>query len=204
MTPPALLDARVARLNQLSETSSDLIGTLSIDRISELVVDVLVSQVNADMASLVLMDGDSGKYYHSRTTGPLAEQAPHSYDATDLARAMAGDAPQMHALEQRPDEAEHLRTWEKVRAAISAPVKVSEVVSGALAAIRQDTFDTEELNLLTTLANMASKAIESAELHHQLRDSYLRTLHVLARSLAARDPGTVPPMAKRSPGWRGG
>jgi HD-GYP domain-containing protein (c-di-GMP phosphodiesterase class II) len=35
---------------------------------------------------------------------------------------------------------------------------------------------------------MAGKAIESAELHQQLRDAYFRTLHVLARSLAARDP----------------
>jgi HD-GYP domain-containing protein (c-di-GMP phosphodiesterase class II) len=67
-------------------------------------------------------------------------------------------------------------------------MKVSDVVGGALAAIRSENFDTEDLNLLTTLANMASKAIESAELHQRLRQSYFKTLHVLARSLAARDP----------------
>jgi HD-GYP domain-containing protein (c-di-GMP phosphodiesterase class II) len=66
-------------------------------------------------------------------------------------------------------------------------MRVSDVVSGALAAIRQGTFDAEDLNLLTTLANMASKAIESAQLHQQLRESYYKTLHVLMRSLAARD-----------------
>jgi HD-GYP domain-containing protein (c-di-GMP phosphodiesterase class II) len=75
-----------------------------------------------------------------------------------------------------------------MRASISAPMKVSNIVEGALAAMRQDDFSAEDLNLLTTLANMAGKAIESAELHEELRQSYFRTLHVLARSLAARDP----------------
>ena len=182
------LDARVARLNKLSETSVRLAGALDVDRISELVVEALVEQVSADAASMVLLDTTKGEYVHTRSMGPLAESSREGDDPAAIARAAAGQEPSIGQLERSPAVAQHVAAWNKIRASISAPMRVSDVVGGALSAIREDTFDTEDLNLLTTLASMSSKAIESAELHQQLRQSYYRTLHVLARSLAARDP----------------
>ncbi len=183
------LDARVARLNQLCETSTHLAGNLDVGKISELVVDALVKQVRADGASLVLLDKSKGEYRHTASKAPLAQAESERHHPAAVARAAAAEgAPAIHWLEDLPEVAEQLRAWDRVRATISAPLNVSEVMGGALAAIRQESFDTEDLNLLTTLANMASKAIESAELHEELRQSYFRTLHVLARSLAARDP----------------
>jgi len=182
------LDARVARLNKLSETSMHLAGALDVDKISELVVQALVEQVSADAASLVLLDTTKGEYVHTRSMGPLAESNGEGEGSVEIARAAAGQEPSIGHLERSPAVAEHIAAWNKIRASISAPMKVSDVVGGALSAIREDSFDTEDLNLLTTLASMSSKAIESAELHQQLRRSYYRTLHVLARSLAARDP----------------
>jgi HD-GYP domain-containing protein (c-di-GMP phosphodiesterase class II) len=182
------LDARVARLNKLSETSMHLAGVLDVGQISELVVDALVEQVHADAASFVLLDKARGEYVHRRSVGPLAENGDDLNDPLQIAMAAAREGPSIRQLDESPSVAKQLEAWEKIRASISAPVKVSEMVDGALSAIRQETFDTEDLNLLTTLANMASKAIESAELHGRLRQSYYRTLHVLARSLAARDP----------------
>jgi len=185
------LDTRVARLNKLSETSVHLAGALDVDRISELVVQALVDQVSADAASLVLVDTTKGEYLHTRSMGPLAEKNGEGEDSMEIAKAATGHGPSIGHLEHAPAAAEHLAAWNKIRASISAPMNVSDVVGGALSAIREETFDTEDLNLLTTLASMSSKAIESAELHQQLRQSYYRTLHVLARSLAARDPYSV-------------
>jgi len=181
------LDKRVGRLNKLSETSVRLAGALDLDRISELVVQALVDQVQADAASLVLMDTTRGEYVHRRSVGELAESDKRE-TPLDVATRAAREGPSIGEVKQPPSVSEQLVTWDSIRASISAPVKVSEMVNGALAAIREESFDTEDLNLLTTLANMSSKAIESAELHQQLRQSYYRTLHVLARSLAARDP----------------
>jgi response regulator RpfG family c-di-GMP phosphodiesterase len=181
------LDKRVARLNKLSETSVRLAGALDLDRISELVVGALVDQVQADAASFVLMDTARGEYVHRRSTGALAE-GDERETPLDMAAKAARGGPAIGELQQAPPVSEQLVAWDSIRASISAPMNVSEVVNGALAAIREESFDTEDLNLLTTLANMSSKAVESAELHQQLRRSYYRTLHVLARSLAARDP----------------
>jgi HD-GYP domain-containing protein (c-di-GMP phosphodiesterase class II) len=182
------LDMRVARLNKLSETSVHLAGALDVDRISELVVEALIEQVSADAASLVLLDTSKGEYVHTRSMGPLAGRESATEGPVAIAKAATGKGPTIGQLEQPPAVAQQLRIWEKIRASIAAPMKVSDVIGGALSAIREERFDTEDLNLLTTLANMSSKAIESAELHQQLRQSYYRTLHVLARSLAARDP----------------
>lgn len=183
------LDMRVARLNKLCETSTDLAGALNIERISELVVESLVTQVQADAASLVLLDKARGQYFHTSSKGALAGLEVEQDMPEAIARAATDETgPAIRVVTPSADVAKQIEAWANVRASISAPVKVSEIMGGALAAIRQDAFSSEDLNLLTTLANMASKAIESAELHEELRQSYYRTLHVLARSLAARDP----------------
>jgi len=184
----AALDTRVSRLNKLCETSVHLAGTLDVNHISELVVNALVEQVRADAASLVLMDRSKGEYLHTTSTGLLSETGKAGADPVALAAAATQDGPSMHRVDASPHLTKQLHAWEKVRAAISAPVKITDMVGGALAAIREDSFEADDLNLLTTLANMSGKALESAELHQRLRQSYYRTLHVLARSLAARDP----------------
>jgi hypothetical protein len=183
------LDFRVARLNQLCETSTHLAGALDIGRISELVVEALATQVEADGASLVLLDKAKGNCLFKRSKGPLAELDGENDTPEAIARAAAEDgSPAIRQIGHRFEIARQLEAWGNMRAAMSAPMQVSAIVGGALAAIRQSDFSSEDLNLLTTLANMASKAIESAELHEELRHSYFRTLHVLSRSLAARDP----------------
>jgi len=183
------LDARVARLNKLCETSTHLAGALDIKRISELVVEALVAQVEADAASLVLVDKAHGRTLHRHSKGPLAELEAEHDSSEEIARdAAERGAPAMRLLRPSEEVAKHLQALSNTLSTMAAPMKVSDLVGGALAAMRQDDFSSEDMNLLTTLANMAAKAIESAELHEQLRQSYFRTLHVLARSLAARDP----------------
>ena len=183
------LDVRVQRLNKLCETSTDLAGALDIERISDLVVEALMAQVEADAASLILLDKSKGNCLYARSKGPLADLNAQREMPEAVAMAAAEESrPAMRLLGSPPDVAKQLEAWTEMRASISAPMKVSNIVEGALAAMRQDDFSAEDLNLLTTLANMAGKAIESAELHEELRQSYFRTLHVLARSLAARDP----------------
>jgi len=193
------LDARVVRLNKLCETSTHLAGNLDIERISELVVEALVAQVSANAASLVLVDKARGKCLHTCSVSPLGEVQVAADAPTEIAEAALGEPEAaVEVLDDGPDVSRLLNAWNRTRDAISAPLRVSDVVGGALAAIREDSFSTEEFNLLRTLANMASKAIESAELHEELEKSYMRlrqsyfnTLHVLAGFLAARDPYTA-------------
>ena len=121
------LDARVARLNKLSETSVRLAGALDVDKISELVVQALVDQVSADAASMVLLDTTKGEYVHTRSMGPLAESSGERDDPAAIARAATGQAPSIGQLERSPAVADQVAAWNKIRASISAPMKVSDV-----------------------------------------------------------------------------
>lgn len=177
------LNERVERLNALTAMSSELAGNLDVDRISELVVNALVSQVRANVSSIVLVDSESGKPIFSRTSTKEGDSVAETSGVEMLA-----------ANVESQSVAKQISAWEDLRRVISAPVKSRSDLSGELRAHRaedQAAFTPEDLNLLTTLANMASKAIESAELHKNLKEAYLNTLRSLTNSLQARDNYTA-------------
>lgn len=182
------LNERIKRLNSLTATSTQLAGSLDVDRISALVVEALVEQVQASASSLVLVDRETGEPIFARQDG-----AGVNLDWFLKAVAEQNKPLLLHARDD--DEAvplsDQLEAWQQVRSRICAPLHIADLVAGALAAQRDERFTHEDLNLLTTLANMASKAIESAQAHQQLRDSYLRTLRALNRSLGVRDDYTA-------------
>jgi HD-GYP domain-containing protein (c-di-GMP phosphodiesterase class II)/uncharacterized membrane protein len=189
------LDLRVTRLNNLYEASTLLAGNLNIEGISGLVADALAAQVQAGAASLVLVDRATGRCVHAYSAGPLVSLEGERERSVQVARGAAEESGPSLGLAEAADEPNEMAvTWGAGCDVISAPLHISDTLGGALAAIRDEKFSTEELNLLTTLANMASKAIQSADLHGKLekaysdlRQSYFKTLHVLVRSLAARD-----------------
>ena len=187
------LNERIKRLNSLTTTSTQLAGTLDLDRISALVVEALVEQVQASASSLVLMDRETGRPTFAMQGG--AEAARSGLDDAEFLKTVAQERRPLLLPEgedaRAPDLSDQLEAWHNVQSRICAPLKIDDLVAGALAAQRDERFTREDLNLLTTLANMASKAIESAQAHQELRTSYLRTLRALTRSLDARDNYTA-------------
>jgi HD-GYP domain-containing protein (c-di-GMP phosphodiesterase class II) len=173
----------VERLNTLCTTSAELAGTLDIHRISQLVVGALITHAAANVSSLVLVDDHSGQQVFSDASAGDGKQD----DNSALAELLAAD-PASQAL------ADHLAAQGDERRIITAQFKPRTHLSGELRAGRGEGaagFSTEDLDLLITLANMASKAIESAELHRELKDSYFNTVQSLANSLEARDNYTA-------------
>jgi HD-GYP domain-containing protein (c-di-GMP phosphodiesterase class II) len=87
-----------------------------------------------------------------------------------------------------------IHAWNELRNLICAPLRLSNGLTGVLGACRSEGeahFTPDDLRLLTTLANMAAKAIESAHLHAELRESYFATVRTLVNSLHARDNYTA-------------
>jgi hypothetical protein len=187
------LNERISRLNSLTATSTQLAGTLDLDRISDLVVQALVEQVQATASSLVLVDRETGRSIFARQSSSDGDEA--GLDHEEMLRTIARQCKPVLLPEdgqaRSADLSDQLQVWREVRSRICAPLKIDDLVAGALAAQRDERFTYEDLNLLTTLANMAAKAIESAQAHQQLRQSYLKTLRALNRSLDARDNYTA-------------
>lgn len=182
-----LLDTRVSQLNGLCSTSAELSGSLDIDRIAVFAVDSLVGNMGADSASLVLLDEETG--------GPVyARDSHHRFTSTVVGvldpqevwpGPIAGNLDHIVNLE------EQIRAWNESGSLLCAPLRLKNGLAGVLAAKCEGGFESEDQNAVTTLANMAAKAMESAQHHAELRESYLSTVRSLIYSLDARDNYTA-------------
>lgn len=179
------LDERVEQLNGLCTASAELAGALDIEQISHSVVEAAVNAVGAEASYLALVEGESLRPVYLRCSQP--EGAPDGTLDIDAIRA--------HFRPPRSEDADwELEPWDEWHREMRAPLRLSNDLMGVLGARRGEkdgVFSSDDLRLLTTLANMAAKAIESAQLHAELKESYLATVRSLVNSLHARDNYTA-------------
>jgi len=157
------LDERLRQLHSLCTTSTELVGTLEIEHVCRLTVDALSRQLTAK-EYVITLNPSRGEGMEFRVD---------------------------HNSQRKPawEEKE-----EKALRVISVPLQGHEGEIGTLAAARAQgdkDFSAEEMSLLLTFANMAAKALQSAQLHDELKQSYLSTLRTLLMLLDARDNYTA-------------
>jgi HD-GYP domain-containing protein (c-di-GMP phosphodiesterase class II) len=184
------LDQRVAQLDALCSTSAELAGSLDVDHISRWVVESVMAQIGATSASIVLVEERTGRiaYAHEAPTEEAAEDGEgRDYEAERLDSSARSAGPAI-------DVEERIRAWNERPHMICAPLRLGHRTAGYLGLVRNENeadFTSQDMSTLTTVANMASKAIESAQLHAGLRESYLATVRTLVNSLHARDNYTA-------------
>jgi HD-GYP domain-containing protein (c-di-GMP phosphodiesterase class II) len=180
------LDARVRHLKGLCEISGRLIGSVSIDRTARLIVDSLTQNMEVESACLVLVDEHTGLpvYLVRSSDGAPAQEANCPPGET------AWPAPVANREGRLTDPEAQIRAWNELGRALCAPICARGALVGLLSVQRKPeaaAFASDDLDTLTTFANMAAKAFESAHLHAELRENYLATVRSLIYSLDARD-----------------
>jgi hypothetical protein len=183
------LDERLEQLNGVCSASAEIAGSLSIDHIAHAVTDSVLAALEADSSYLVLIHTETGRPVYAKSAPALG--APGADVSLDPEIGWAELLPSSGQLE---DFETKLRPWSRDRTAMRAPMRLAEGLVGVLGVRRESSssvFNADDLNLLTILANMTAKAIESAQLHAELRDSYLATVRSLVASLHARDNYTA-------------
>jgi HD-GYP domain-containing protein (c-di-GMP phosphodiesterase class II) len=182
----ASLDERIRQLDGLCSASSELTGSLQLDRVAQLVVESLIRNQGANAASLVLLDEGTGRPLYARHAGP---EVPDD-DAGCAVLEVTWPDLFGHDNDASADLPARIEAQNKLGHIICAPLRFNSTISGLVVARRAETdphFAADDASLLKTLANMAAKAIESAHLHSALRESYLATVRSLVCSLDARD-----------------
>jgi len=181
------LDQRLEQLNGLCFASAELAGSLDLDHIARAVLESVVTAAEADSSYLFLLEVETGRPVYARSSP--SQEGDASLDPemgwSELLSGEAGDADELLAK---------VEPWNRQRTVIRAPMRLSSSLVGVLGARRSEggpKFVGDDLRLLTILANMAGKAIESAQLHAELRESYLATVRSLVNSLHARDDYTA-------------
>ncbi len=170
------LDERVEQLNGLCSASAELAGSLDLDHATHAVVESVVGALNAEASYLILVDPETARPVYARSCPTVSGASPDFSLDPEIGWS---DFLPMAPMDVEDFESK-ITAWNRGRTTMRATLRLANGLVGILGARRSDSrqhFTKDDLRILTTLANMAAKALESAQLHEELRRSYLASLH---------------------------
>ncbi|NWF82017.1 MAG: response regulator [Chloroflexi bacterium] len=172
---------RVAALRPVVQVGERLLGELDLPRLQDLIIETVRAELDADRASLMLLEDDSQWLRIVACSGlPAPVQVGHQ---VPVARSVAGwVATQRQPLRVDAGGAitppvDHLRDAlfkDRIVSALSVPVLAGERVLGVLNAAKERTsspFTEADQELLMLLAAQAAIAIENARLYTRVASS---------------------------------
>ncbi|HEX9078890.1 MAG TPA: HD domain-containing phosphohydrolase [Desulfuromonadaceae bacterium] len=186
------------KLHSLMEVAALINSSLDPAEIKRLAVETTTRCVDADAASLLLLDPETGELYFEAATGEKGAQLkeirlkPGQGIAGWVARrggAMIID--DVRADKRFTVEVDRATGYE-TRTMIVVPVASKERMLGVLQAInkREGRFTDDDLEMLETLANQVGTAIENALLYQEQRETLLGVTMEFAEALEKRDNST--------------
>jgi putative nucleotidyltransferase with HDIG domain len=193
LTRDASLTKRVLELAALYEMSRALGSTLDRDLLLDSVLESATRLFGVDLGYVVVRDAETGRLEVSARRGGMPS------DVTD--DQLHGSLAQWVAREGRPllhnpssgGESERTDAIIGAEAALCVPLVSGEGTVGAIAIGSNDPevrFSSEEVRLLSTIANHVAIAVGNIELFTSLQESYLSTVRSLAAAVDAKDPYT--------------
>jgi signal transduction histidine kinase/RNase P/RNase MRP subunit p29 len=174
----------------LLEVSETLLSEVEIERLYELILDIVQRETHADVVSLMLLDGKKQELSIEAAVG-LSEEV------TDSTRTKVGEGIAGWVIQQGkpllladgapvdPSIREAMQR-EEVTSALCLPLKIKGRVIGALNASKmtpESPFNYHDLELLSVLASQVAIAIENSRVHEATRNRtrQLAALNELSR-----------------------
>ena len=188
------LTKKVLELATLYEMSRALGSTLDLDVLLDSVLDSAMRIFNVDSGYVMLRDKNSGRLdlrAWRGMAGALPDEGAIRSSMSDWVvrqgRPLIFNPPADAGVEQ------HVDSMTGALAALCVPLLSSEGVVGAIAVGSRDRsfrFSSDDVRLLSTIANHVTIAIGNIELFSSLQDAYLATVRSLAAAVDAKDPYT--------------
>ncbi|MDP7423005.1 MAG: GAF domain-containing protein, partial [bacterium] len=190
---------KVEQLSLVYELTKSISSTLKLPQVLDRILDAVMDNFQADRASLMLLDKESGMLSIAASRG-----IPESVVETltfEIGEGVAGAV----ALTGNPllinnitvDERYKKKQKKNDMTLLSVPLLSREAVIGVLNVERvldeeRDLwpFTGEDQEFLSTLSSAAAVAIENAELYKHLLNAYLGTVQSLAAAIEAKDAYT--------------
>ncbi len=187
------LTKKVLELATLYEMSRSLGSTLDMDELLDSVLDSALRIFSADLGYVTMRDPE---------TGELAIRAHRGVSETRIDDAAVRSSMSEWVIREsrplvfNPAEVSSHGQVEVVTGALAAlcvPLVSGEGTVGAITVGSQDPdhrFDSEDVRLLSTIANHVTIAIGNIDLFSSLQEAYLTTVRSLAAAVDAKDPYT--------------
>ncbi len=178
----------LAPLVALSET---FLLNLDVDVLLEDIVAAARREADCDRVSLMLVEGREMRMGAAVGLDPQVAAAWRGEVGVGIAglAAATGEILRINSGEADPRFAPLLRD-DKIKSAISVPLKVRDKIVGVLNIsnfLGRDRFYASDVRFFSLLAGQAAVAIQNANLYQSLQTSYLHTIVGLVNAIEARD-----------------
>lgn len=188
-----------SRLQSLMQLTALINSSLDPAEVRRMAVEAVPRCVNADVASLLLIDEVTGELYFEVASGASGETLksirlrPGEGIAGWVARRGGAIIVDDVRNDRRFTSSVDNRTGYETRNMIVAPVATGEKLWGVLQVINklEGRFTEDDLDLVRTLANQVAIAIENASIYQELRNTFLGVTTALAEALEKRDAYTA-------------
>jgi HD-GYP domain-containing protein (c-di-GMP phosphodiesterase class II) len=182
----------------LIEMASLVNSTLDTHEIRKRAIEASTALLKTEAGSLLLIDHETGELYFEIALG----EKGHKLKEIRLAKgqgiagwvAETGQPLIVQDVQRDPrfySDADK-RSEFITRDLVCVPVRTKDKILGVLQAINKSdgTFDDEDMQILSALADQVAVAIENATLYEQLKETFYGTAEALADTIEKRDPYT--------------
>ncbi|MDI6703931.1 MAG: GAF domain-containing protein [bacterium] len=185
---------RVEELIRISTVSRIINSLLDKEQIFDLLSRVLREMVGFSICSLGLVE-DSGTAVLTVKTAEKIEDFPSLTDQIkeNLIQTFSvlsdSQIKETKVEVQEMENFDKKRSIKKIRSFLTAPLIVKDQVNGLISIGSQfeNAYESEDLRILSTLANQAAIAIENTTLYTRLQDAYISTIKSFMAAVEARD-----------------
>ncbi len=194
----ASLEKKIRQLKTLTELAPLINSSLDHELIRKKTIEATTWVLNAEAASLFLLDRATGELYIDVATGEKGGklQRVRLKKGVGIAGYVAehGEPLIIHDVQRdtRFFEGVDKASGFITRSIICVPVRSRERTVGVLEGINKKDghFDDNDLDVLNSISNYVAVAIENACLHKELKKTFYDTAEVMADTIELRDPYT--------------
>ncbi len=187
------------RLQSLMQLTALINSSLDPLEVRQMAIETIPHCVSADVASLLLIDSETGELYFEVASGENSETLktirlkPGEGIAGWVARRGGAIIIDDVKSDKRFASTVDNTTGYQTRNMIVAPVATKDKLWGVLQVINKlaGDFNEDDLDLVRALANQVAIAIENASIYQELRSTFLGVTTALAEALEKRDAYTA-------------
>ncbi len=178
----------------LYKISEAMGSTIRLDFLLNLILETAIKELNADMASVLLLDEKTNRLIPEASLGvpPEMKKSGLLTGQDNISkRVIKQGRPRVFDKNEIGERLLPHQLRKNIRSVIIHPLMAKGKVIGILILIRSEgrisPFTTGQLHSLSIIASKAASAIENSRLYEELKESYLQTLTALANAVEARD-----------------
>jgi HD-GYP domain-containing protein (c-di-GMP phosphodiesterase class II) len=190
---------QLKQLNALLKSLEIVNTSLSLDVVLDNLMTMGVQLLNAEAASVLLMDDELGQLYFAAATGVKKEEVRRVY--LKKGEGIAGwvadhgevlwipDVSKDERFSRKADQASGFRT----ESILAVPLKTEGRLVGVAEAINKKgggPFGPADAQIFSTLAAYGAMAIQKAQLYRDVQELFMATLRALADAIEAKDART--------------